>query len=194
MLLLIHGAGSSSYSWNYISIWLEQPIQTLEYTVGQEHSTIFDRVENPEDIDFVIGHSYGALLGAEWLDKNPYNVKGLMTIACPWQGSPTARVLKWFLSDPVWTDMTPGSNFLKKINTIQSDMPLRNIVAVPDIGNGLAGTGDSQNDGTIPISSARSVPEGFTNVESVDIPRTHSEVLQSMDTVEEIKRFISEIK
>ena len=131
MLLLIHGAGSSAYSWNYISLWLDQPIQTIEYTVGQDHESIFDSIEYPEEIQTVIGHSYGGLLGAEWLSQDVRNVRGLITIASPWQGSPTARILNWFLSDPVWNDMKPGSEFLRRINNINLTIPLLNIVVVP---------------------------------------------------------------
>lgn len=192
MLLLIHGAGSSAYSWNYISLWLDQPIQTIEYTVGQDHESIFDSIEYPEEIQTVIGHSYGGLLGAEWLSQDVRNVRGLITIASPWQGSPTARILNWFLSDPVWNDMKPGSEFLRRINNINLTIPLLNIVAVPDQGNELAGTGKSQNDGTIPVASALEVPAGYRNYKTVELPRTHSEILQCFNTVELIRQFAND--
>ena len=50
--------------------------------------------------------------------------------------------------------------------------------------------GRSTNDGTIPVDSARNVPEGFTRVRSVEIPHGHSEILQSWTTIEEIRKFI----
>lgn len=191
MILLIHGAGSSSNSWNYISLWLDQELQTLDYTVGEDHNKIFDKIKRPDEVKYVIGHSYGGLLGAQWLSRDIRNVKGLCALATPWQGSPTARILNWFLSDPVWNDMRPGSDFLKVINNINLYVPVKNIVAVPDSGNGLAGTGKSQNDGTIPVDSARKLPPGFKYHTSIELPYTHSEILQSFDTVEEIRKFIN---
>ena len=118
MILLIHGAGATSIGFNYLSLWLDEELQTIDYKVGDSHSDIFKKIERPREVDYVIGHSYGGLLAAEWLSKDVRNVKGIMTIATPWQGSPTARILNWFLSDPVWEDMKPGSQLLKKINSI----------------------------------------------------------------------------
>ncbi len=190
MILMIHGAGATSLSFNYISLWLDQEIQTIDYKVGESKEDIFKRIENPDKVEYIMGHSYGGLLGAIWLDRNPdNNVKGLITIASPWQGSPTARILNWFLSDPVWHDMKPGSELLKVVNEIQLELPVKNLVANPEQGgNGLAGR--STNDGTIPVDSARNVPEGFTRVRSVEIPHGHSEILQSWTTIEEIRKFI----
>ena len=113
-----------------------------------------------------------------------------MTIATPWQGSPTARILNWFLSDPVWEDMKPGSALLKKINSINLSIPVKNIVANPHQGgNGLAGTGRSENDGTIPVDSARTYPAGFRRCHSLELPYGHGEILQTQELVEEIRRF-----
>lgn len=192
MILMIHGAGATSLSFNYISLWLDQEIQTIDYKVGESKEDIFKRIHNPEDITYIMGHSYGGLLSAMWLDENPdNNAKGLITIASPWQGSPTARILNWFLSDPVWHDMNPGSDLLKAVNQIQLNLPVKNIVANPQQGgNGLAGR--STNDGTIPVDSARNTPKGFTRCRSVEIPHGHSEILQSWSTIEQIRMFIDD--
>lgn len=190
MILLIHGAGATSIGFNYLSLWLDEELQTIDYKVGDSHSDIFKKIERPREVDYVIGHSYGGLLAAEWLSKDVRNVKGIMTIATPWQGSPTARILNWFLSDPVWEDMKPGSALLKKINSINLTIPVKNIVANPHQGgNGLAGTGRSENDGTIPIDSARNYPAGFHRCHSMELPYGHGEVLQTQELVEEIRKF-----
>ena len=192
MILMIHGAGATSLSFNYISLWLDQEIQTIDYKVGESMDNIFKRIQNPDDITYILGHSYGGLLGATWLNQTKrHYCKGLITIASPWQGSPTARILNWFLSDPVWQDMKPGSDLLKAVNEIQLDTPVKNIIANPQQGgNGLAGR--SNNDGTIPVDSARNLPVGFTRTRSVEIPHGHSEVLQSWDTIEQIRMFIDD--
>lgn len=194
MILMIHGAGATSLSFNYISLWLDQEIQTIDYKVGESREDIFNRIERPEDITYIMGHSYGGLLSAIWLDRNPdHNVKGLITIASPWEGSPTARILNWFLSDPVWHDMKPGSDLLKRVAEIELEIPVKNLVAHPQQGgNGLAGTGKSENDGTIPVASARNTPIGFTRVRNVEIPHGHSEILQSWTTIEEIRKFLDD--
>ena len=192
MILLIHGAGSSSTIFNYISLWLDQEIQTIDYEVGDDHNTIFSKIHKPDEVTFVAGHSYGGLLGAEWLSQDVRNVKGLLCIATPWQGSPTARILNWFLSDPVWNDMKPGSELLKKINAINLTIPVKNIIAVPNRGNGLAGTGKSENDGTIPIASARTLPEGFSNTKSIDLPFGHGEIMQTFELVEQMRGFFDD--
>ena len=124
------------------------------------------------------------------MSKDVRNVKGLIAIATPWQGSPTARILNWFLSDEVWKDMNPGSELLRKINAINLTIPVKNIVAAPKSGNGLAGGGKSANDGTIPVASARAVPQGFKSTKTVEIPYTHSEIMQTFDLVEQIRMFV----
>ncbi len=190
MILMIHGAGSSSMIFNYLSLWLDQELQYLEYQVGDGHEEIFERIQRPNEVEFIVGHSYGGLLGAEWLSKDVRNVKGMVAVASPWKGSPTARILNWFLSDPVWNDMKPGSELLKIINNINLTIPVKNIVANPHQGgNGLAGTGKSENDGTIPIDSARNYPEGFRRLKSVELPYGHGEILQSFELVEHIRLF-----
>lgn len=190
MILLIHGAGSSSNYFNYVSLWLDQELQAIDYTVGDDHNAIFKQIKNPNEVKYIVGHSYGGLLGAEWLSKDVRNVKGLLTIATPWQGSPTARILNWFLSDDVWKDMKPGSELLRKINSINLTIPVKNIVAVPNRGNGLAGGGKSQNDGTIPIASAKAIPKGFSKTRTVEMPYGHSEIMQTFDLVEQIRMFV----
>jgi len=190
MILLIHGAGASSNNFNYLSLWLDQELQTIDYKVGDNHETIFKKIQRPNEVTYVIGHSYGGLLGAEWLSKDVRNVKGLIAIATPWQGSPTARILNWFLSDEVWKDMNPGSELLRKINAINLTIPVKNIVAAPKSGNGLAGGGKSANDGTIPVASAKAVPQGFKSTKTVELPYTHSEIMQTFDLVEQIRMFV----
>lgn len=190
MILMIHGAGSTGTIFNYLSLWLDQELQYLEYQVGDSHDEIFDRIDRPDEVQYIVGHSYGGLLGAEWLSKDVRNVKGMIAIASPWQGSPTARILNWFLSDPVWNDMKPGSELLKKINSINLTIPVKNVIANPHQGgNGLAGTGKSENDGTIPIDSARNYPAGFSRLKSVELPYGHGEILQSFELVELIRLF-----
>ena len=192
MILLIHGAGSSSNYFNYVSLWLDQELQAIDYEVGDDHNAIFDKIQRPDEVTYIVGHSYGGLLGAEWLSKDTRNVKGLLTIATPWQGSPTARILNWFLSDAVWNDMKPGSELLRKINAINLSIPVKNIVAVPDRGNGLAGGGKSQNDGTIPVASARALPNGFSKSKTIELPYGHSEIMQTFDLVEQIRMFVDD--
>ena len=192
MILLIHGAGSSSNYFNYISLWLDQELQAIDYEVGDDHDAIFKKIERPQDVQYIVGHSYGGLLGAEWLSQNTRNVKGLCCIATPWQGSPTARILNWFLSDAVWNDMKPGSELLRKINAINLTLPVKNIVCCPDRGNGLAGGGRSQNDGTIPVASARAVPKGFSKSKTVEMPFGHSEIMQTFELVEQIRMFVDD--
>ena len=191
---MIHGAGATSLSFNYISLWLDQEIQFLDYKVGETTEEIFARIEEPDNIKFIVGHSYGGLLGALWISQQQNSkVRGLVSIASPWQGSPTARILNWFLSDPVWQDMKPGSELLKTVNSIQLGIPVKNIVANPSQGgNGLAALGRSENDGTIPVQSARDLPAGFIRTRNVEIPHGHSEILQSFTTVEQIRMFLDD--
>ena len=82
MILMIHGAGATSLSFNYISLWLDQEIQFLDYRVGETRDEIFQRIERPDEIQYIIGHSYGGLLASLWLGQTKRNYcKGLVTIA-----------------------------------------------------------------------------------------------------------------
>lgn len=190
MILLIHGAGATSIGFNYLSLWLDQELQTIDYKVGDSHEDIFKKIQRPDEVEFIIGHSYGGLLAAEWISQDVRNVKGIMSVATPWQGSPTARILNWFLSDAVWEDMKPGSALLTKINKIYLNIPVANMVANPHQGgNGLAGTGRSENDGTIPVDSARNHPVGFRLCRTTELTYGHGEILQTQELVEAIRLF-----
>jgi hypothetical protein len=88
--------------------------------------------------------------------------------------------------------MKPGSELLRKINAINLSIPVKNIVAVPNRGNGLAGGGKSQNDGTIPVASARALPNGFSKSKTIELPYGHSEIMQTFDLVEQIRMFVDD--
>ena len=77
MILLIHGAGATSIGFNYLSLWLDEELQTIDYKVGDSHRDIFKKIKDPNEIEIVIGHSYGGLLAAEWLSQDVRNVKGM---------------------------------------------------------------------------------------------------------------------
>ena len=63
----------------------------------------------------IVGHSYGGLLGAEWLSKDVRNVKGMVAIVTT--GKARHNEFNWFLSDPVWNDMV-GSELLKRLTAL----------------------------------------------------------------------------
>ncbi len=45
MILMIHGAGATSVGFNYLSLWLDQELQFIDYRVGDDHDTIFKKIQ-----------------------------------------------------------------------------------------------------------------------------------------------------
>ncbi len=82
------------------------------------------RRDNLKEI-VVIGHSMGGLVAADLAIKH-YQVKKVVTIGTPWHGAPLLNKVGCLLPTKRHKQMTPGSDFLKKLrdDVLESKCPL----------------------------------------------------------------------
>ena len=192
----IHGSGQSGHSFNYLQIFLpEHNLINLEYETQEDPETILKRFEMQTHAQFgvepffIISHSYGGLLASLFASRND-KVQNIVTLSSPWNGSRTAGWLSMvFRQSKLFMNMKPNSSFIKEIQQIELDIPILNVIttgAEAGSGNDLAGMG-AANDGLLTLLTQRSVPEGFSNCKTIEVPLSHNEVLLCYDTVNIIK-------
>lgn len=196
-LVFIHGSGQSAVSWNFYSVFLpEHNSLHINYDVRDDIFLVEDRIKK-QIINFssgqsitIVAHSYGCLIAALLLDSLD-NIDCVIALSPPWGGSQTARWLsKAFRSNTLFKNTTPNSVVLEKINTIESSVPIYNIITTGG-SNALAGLGnETGNDGMITVKSQGMCPETFRRQYSKTFPLSHSEVLLSMDVIEFITPII----
>ena len=172
----IHGSGQSGHSFNYLQIFLpEHNLIELEYQTQEDPENILKRFEMKTHAKFgvepffIISHSYGGLLASLFASRND-KIQNIVTLSSPWNGSRTAGWLSMvFRQSKLFMNMKPNSNFIKSIQELK-----------------LEGMG-AANDGLLTLLTQRSVPEGFSNCKTIEVPLSHNEVLLCYDTVNIIK-------
>ena len=196
-IVFIHGSGQSPICWNFYDVFLPEHIPLhISYDVRDDAFLIRDRIKqqllahNDGSSVTIIAHSYGCLIAALLLDQLP-NISKVFAISPPWGGSHTAKWLsRAFRTNTLFKNTTPNSVLLEKINTINSDTLIHNIVTTGGA-NALAGLGDeSSNDGMITVASQLSCPQSFTNTTTKKFSLSHGEVLLSFDVVEYITNLL----
>jgi pimeloyl-ACP methyl ester carboxylesterase len=196
-LVFIHGSGQSAISWNFYSVFLpEHNALHIDYDVRDDIFLVEDRIKK-QITNFssgqsvtIVAHSYGCLISALLLDSLS-NIDCVIALSPPWGGSQTARWLsKAFRSNTLFKNTTPNSVVLEKIKTIETAIPVYNIITTGG-SNALAGLGsETGNDGMITVKSQSMCPETFRTQYSKTFALSHSEVLLSMDVIDYITTII----
>ncbi|WP_243517027.1 MULTISPECIES: alpha/beta hydrolase [unclassified Candidatus Cardinium] len=130
LIVLFHGLGNHAASFHTIKQELEQTFpaasvvaltsvegaQSVELSIKQQAEMNFkelaSKVENLQDKSILlVGHSQGGLRAYTFLKQyeSLLSIKGLITLAAPWEGAPGARVdaamLSAHLTNPVLADL-----------------------------------------------------------------------------------------
>jgi len=195
-IAFVHGSGQSNVSFNYFDIFLpEHNALALEYQTQEDPSIIIERFNRVtkqslgDEPFYVIAHSYGCLLSALLAIKNS-KVEKLVALSSPWSGSYTAKWLNMvFRQSKLFMNVKPNSYFIQDIQQSKLSIPILNVVTTGSKGSGndLAGLGSEHNDGLLTVATQKSLPPGFTNCNSIEVPLSHNEVLLSYDTINIIK-------
>lgn len=184
-VVYIHGATASERSFAFIqkSLKAKNPI----YLNYEKNSTAKDNLSimkiellKANEPLFVIAHSMGGLY-ATYLQKEFANIKGVISLATPFNGS---EIAMWgAMLNPAYQlfqDITPHSTFVSESKKIEITVPWLQVVTT--IGDVPWIMGD--NDGIVTRSSMTC----RTDVEYLELDRNHYEIVLSNRVIDIIKK------
>lgn len=189
-ILYIHGANASELSFEFIRQNL--PNHTglcVNYSVDNLISDTVKDIEEFCEKEFkkkpfsIIAHSMGGLIALKLIQNKKLNVEKLLTMATPFNGHKFAEFLKWvFPSYQLYEDISPSSPFIRGIQRIHFNIPIRSIVAL----SGFNPVFRQPNDGVVTVESQLA----FKHTEFFEVNLCHFEILLSRDVVEKIEEFL----
>lgn len=175
----LHGANQSSLSFQYLR---EKTQFTKEITINYSSMNRF--YDNLADIvdqvqgngpHFVIGHSLGGLYALHLTQH--VRVAGGVSISTPFRGSSTADWAKYLVPNyPLFRDIGRKAAPVADGNAIQLDIPWTQIVST----TGSVPYHNGPNDGVVTIASMKH----RSDMEYIEVPHTHYEVMTSMTVAE----------
>ena len=184
-IIAIHGAWSSSISFNH----LRSQIQGSWVVVDYDHASegMWDIIQRSNDMitrpSIVIGHSLGGI-AALHLHDNPL-VSGIITLASPLAGL-ELNLLQIYLSrSKLITQIANDTHLIRDMKKRDYAKPVLHLVA--NYGFNPFIYGDS--DGVLP----KKVQTGWSCGKLVPIHTNHYEILQHQETIDNIKSFYSKI-
>jgi len=195
-IVFIHGSGQTAHSFNYINVFLpDHNGLYLEYQTQDDPNTIAKRFAFEIQAKFqgepfsVVAHSYGCLLTVLLANlKQP--IEKFIALSSPWGGSQSAKWLSMvFRQSKLFLNVKPGSFLIQEIAESKLDLPIKNIITKgpgAGYGNELAGMGQA-NDGLLTVATQKKIPNGFSDVEHIEVHLSHTEVLLNYDIINIIK-------
>ena len=178
----LHGANQTSLSFEYLRSKLNFPNEILiNYSSMNRFQDniemIVDQIQG-KGPHFVIGHSMGGLYA---LHLTHYvRVVGGVSISTPFRGSSTADWAKYIVpSYPLFKDIGRKSDPIKRANEIELEIPWTQIVST----HGNVPYHNGPNDGVVTLASMKH----RTDMELVEVPHTHYEVMCSNTVADIIK-------
>jgi len=198
-VLYLHGANASPDNFNYYKLILPKHDSIAPmYDMDEDPFDVVDSVtrkvrrELGDEPITVVGHSFGGLIGAWYSAINPSQVKHLVTIATPWQGTPVARIFGYFFrNSKMFQNTRPGADVLNLLQSKKFNGMHTNIVCTRG-GNPVAGMGSQANDGMVSVSSQSATPPLFKNSENFFIEAGHSGILLNNTATELLTKCIFE--
>jgi triacylglycerol esterase/lipase EstA (alpha/beta hydrolase family) len=191
-IVYIHGATATHNSFAFI----QQSINAKNYLYIEypRELTAFENLENMKDIIvnnvnepmFVICHSLGGIYALHLLEHFP-NIRRVVSLATPFAGSDIAVWGK--IMNPsykLFNDITPNSEFIKSCKYIKVQVPWTQIVTT----TGEVPWMEQPNDGVVTKKSMTA----RTDIDYVEIPNNHYEIVQCTRAVEVIKKSLVEIR
>jgi len=191
-IVYIHGATATHNSFAFI----QQSINAKNYLYIEypRELTAFENLENMKDIIvnnvnepmFVICHSLGGIYALHLLEHFP-SIRRVVSLATPFAGSDIAVWGK--IMNPsykLFNDITPNSEFIKSCKYIKVQVPWTQIVTT----TGEVPWMEQPNDGVVTKKSMTA----RTDIDYVEIPNNHYEIVQCTRAVEVIKKSLVEIR
>jgi pimeloyl-ACP methyl ester carboxylesterase len=187
-LVYIHGATASERSFAFIqeSLKSKNPIYLNYDKESQAKDNIEKMIKELALIDgpfFIICHSLGGIYATYMQKAFPNDIKGVVSMATPFNGSDIATWGSIF--NPGYTlfgDITPHSEFIRYSRSIPITVPWTQIVTTEGNVPWLRG----ENDGIVTRASMTCRDD----VKYIEIPRNHYEVVLSKRAVAAIEKLI----
>ena len=188
-VIWIHGANQTSLSFEYIRQRTNFANEILvNYSSMNRFYDNLDMITEQcqnKGPHFVIGHSMGGLYA---LHLTKYlRVVGGVSISTPFRGSSTADWAKYVVpSYPLFRDIGRKSDPIKQANEIELDIPWTQIVST----TGSVPYHNGPNDGVVTLASMTH----RTDMEYIEVPHTHYEVMCSVQVAELVKQCYTNCK
>jgi pimeloyl-ACP methyl ester carboxylesterase len=182
-ILYIHGANSTSTSFNYIRSQIDKPSILVDYNCdnGFENNYV-DLAKNIIGLDrvYIVAHSLGGIYALHLLKQFPEKIAGAITLSTPYGGSEVANFIKFMIpSCRLLRDIGPSSNPITQAASVKITVPWVNVVTTSGQTPWISG----KNDGVISVKSMRA----RNDIEYFNLEANHHEVLQHIKTIELIK-------
>lgn len=183
--MTLHGAWSSSTSFNHISSQISASWQHFDYDHKTEgmRQIIHRARESITRPCLLIGHSLGGIVALS-LEDHPL-VRGIITLASPLTGLDLNLIQVYLSRSGLIAEITNRSHIIKDIHRHQFTKPVLHLIA----NRGYNPFIYEHNDGVLPYA----VQTGWACGDMREIAANHYEILQSQDTLRQIDDFIQNI-
>lgn len=180
-IFAIHGAWSSSVSFNYLRSQISADWNTISYNHSQDGvrdiiKRATDEITTPCT---VIGHSLGGIVALH-LHDNPL-VERIITLASPLAGLELNLVQLYFSRSKLIGQISKDSHIIKDMKHATYTKPVQHVIA----GTGFNPFIYEDNDGVLPVK----VQTGWSCGDFIKVNANHYEILQHPDTVSAIANF-----
>ena len=181
-VIWLHGANQTSLSFEYLrtKTQFSKEIMINYSSMNRFYDNLDMITEQCQNRGphFVIGHSMGGIYA---LHLTKYlRIVGGVSISTPFRGSSTADWAKYIVpSYPLFKDIGRKSDPIKEANEIELDIPWTQIVST----TGSVPYHNGPNDGVVTIASMTH----RTDMEHIEVPHTHYEVVCSENVAELVK-------
>ena len=179
MIVYIHGASATAESFThirqYVRDYFDEPDIMLEYKSedGFSHnlSNMIGKLDDAERL-FFVSHSLGRIYSLHLANYYKETTHGGVTLSTPYGGSEQADFARYFL---------PFNRLMKDVGTMSNPIKeARNMPAPPNWTQVVTTVGKcpwihEHNDGVVTVKSMRA----RTDIETVDVPLNHYEVVIS---------------
>jgi len=179
-IVFIHGANSTSKSFNYIRSQLpEHTAIMVEYSTEMPLAFNIDEIRKslPDDDFHIIAHSLGGIIAITLANILP-NVKKVITMSSPFGGSGTADLLKWvFPQNQMFKDINSSSSIITRLVK-----PTADVLSIVSTSGGIPII-PTKNDGVVSVSSQKAIP----NLNYIEVDTNHFEILLDNHVIDLIK-------
>jgi len=182
ILVYIHGANSSSASWNYIRQQLAHIDNVQEIMLDYDSDNGFDsnlknmitHLSHSKEKLYFIAHSLGGVYALHLAQEFKSRTKGGFTISTPYGGCESANLLHiMFPREQLLNDIAPNSWPMRRIS--QFTIPKNWTTVVTTSGDNPLFLGQS-NDGVVTVKSQQALNQAK---DQVNMAFNHYEILQS---------------
>ena len=182
-ILGIHGAWSSSTSFNYLKSKTKSKIWTCidyDHRVNAWEDILNMSIGIMREPYIAIGHSLGGLVALH--QTHDVLCKGIITIASPLAGLDMNIVQQYLSRSTLMGKISSNSRVIDEIQNFTYHTPVLHLIATKGYNPFIY----EPSDGVLPIK----VQTAWTCGEIVEIPNNHHEILQSDATVSAVQNFI----